>query len=439
MRPIIESASEGFTLAEWIDLSTEEVIIPAEQTVSIPFSITVPDDASPGGHFAAILVGTRSLTNSDAPAQVETSQIVTSLVFLRVAGDIVERGSIRDFTTDKNIYESPSASFSLRFENSGNVHLRPQGDIVIKNMWGKERGVITVNKASQFGNVLPESIRKYNFEWTGDSSFGDVGRYTAVATIGYGDSARQFVNSKTSFWVIPWRTLLIMFVVFGSLLWFIIWGIKLYIRKMLLMAGITPELQRVSKHKRTVSIIAPLEESILDLRSEFRHGEGSLLTRVMNALQKYKFFLMIISAALVFVLLSVWFLVLALSGDRDYEVMYEREGEMVPLPAEQSADFEPDVATSTDSQTQIILINRSGMSGLDKLRASELQSKSYSVQIGEFEPGSAESRTVIVYDPAYESVAVELQEHYPDALLSSFVSDDPLEVPITIYLGSDQI
>jgi len=439
MRPVLEAETEGLTLAEWITLPPEEVVIPAEQTVSVPFSITVPEGASPGGHFAAILVGTRSLTDTDAPAQVQTSQIVTSLVFLTVAGDIIERGSIRDFTTDKSVSESLSASFYLRFENSGNVHLRPQGDIVIKNMWGKERGVIPINKASQFGNVLPESIRKYNFEWTGDFTFGDIGRYTAVATIGYGDSTKQFVSSKTSFWVIPWRTLAVMFVVLGGLLWLIVWGIKLYVRKMLLMAGVTPELQRATKHKRTVSFTAPLEESILDLRADFHHGEGLYVTRLIKAVKKYKLPILVLAAVVILVFLLSWFLLLALSAERDYEVLIEQEGQMVPLPTELDIGVATDGSGSPDSQVQVLLINRSGLIGLETIRASELKAKNYSVELGQQESGSSESRTVIVYDPKYETVAVELQSHFTNSLLSSFVSENQTEAPITIYLGSDQI
>jgi hypothetical protein len=440
MVPVLDSASGGATLAEWMTLPAEEIIIPAEQTVSVPFTINVPDDAAPGGHFAAILVGTRSLTSTDAPAQVETSQVVTSLVFLRVAGDIVERGAIRDFVTNQFITETPTASFSLRFENAGNVHLQPQGDITITNMWGKERGVIPINQTSQFGNVLPESIRNYTFEWTGDWSFADIGRYSAVATLAYGDQTRQFVNSTTNFWVIPWRTLLLITVVFGGLLAIIVWGIKLYIRKMLQMAGVTPALQRAPKAKRTLSITAPLEEGILDLRSTLRSGEGTLLKRLVQLVQTYKLFLIIVSAMLVFVVLFVWYLVSALSSERGYEVLYERGGEMIPVPAATQNDrVQSDGEATIANQPTVTIINRSGIAGLDQLRATDLESKGYTVTIARPDGALNESRTVIVYDPTYAEAAVILQEHFPDALLSSFVSADPLETPITIYVGSDQI
>lgn len=442
MIPVFESETEGTSLAEWITLDQEEVLIPAEQTVSIPFTISVPDDAAPGGHFAAILVGTRSFGDSNGAAQVETSQVVTSLLFLRVAGDIVESGQIRDFVTDRLIAESPEMSFSLRFENTGNVHIQPQGEITITNMWGKERGVVPINKASQFGNVLPESVRKYNFSWTGDWSFADIGRYKAVVTLGYGEQNRKFVDSTTTFWVIPWRALLLVLVIVGGLVWFIVWGIKLYIRRMLQLAGVTPGLQREYKHarqRRNVSIAAPIEEGILDLRAGLRAGEGSLLQRILTVAKAYKVFLVIFGALLVFISLFIWYLVLALTGDRGYEVSYEQNGQMVPLTVtEESAQDVAPQPIVVHTLPAVAVINRSGVPGVDTTVAERLRTLGYDVEIDSTQQPVVEDRTVIVYDPAYTDQVVQLQTILEDALVSAFEVEDPNEPMITIYIGADQ-
>ena len=57
--PVSEDESQGKTLAEWIKPQMTSVVIPPEKTVEIPFGIAVPEDAPPGGHFAAILIGTK--------------------------------------------------------------------------------------------------------------------------------------------------------------------------------------------------------------------------------------------------------------------------------------------------------------------------------------------------------------------------------------------
>jgi hypothetical protein len=164
----------------------------------------------------------------------EISSAVTSLVFLRVPGDVTELGNIRDFYAANDIIQSPDAHFILRFENKGNVHLVPQGQIVITNMWGKERGRVNINESSTFGNVLPASTRKFEFAWNMiDPSPLEVGRYKAVATIVYGVEGRNTVERTVYFWIVPWKPVAS---IVGSLLffvWFIAWSIRRYINKAL--------------------------------------------------------------------------------------------------------------------------------------------------------------------------------------------------------------
>jgi len=441
--PVMTDQVDGATLAQWITIDQEAVLIPAEQTVSIPFTITVPEEAPPGGHFAAILIGTRSFGDSPGAAQVETSQVVTSLVFLRVAGDIVEAGQIRDFTTSRLITESPEMDFSIRFENTGNVHLQPQGNITITNMWGKERGVLPINQNSQFGNVLPESIRQYTFSWAGDWSFADIGKYSAELTLGYGDQRTQFANSAATFWVIPWRALLLVLVIVGGLIWCIIWGVKVYIRRMLQLAGVTPELrrdQRPATSRSAVSITAPLEEGILDLRSGLRQGTGSLATRLLTLASAYKLFLLIAGALVVFVALFTWYLVLALTGERGYEASYEQNGEMVPLvvPDTQS-EAAPSEPIVVNTLPEIKLINRSGVPEADNQLATRLIQRGYDVVFTDSTEPLIEARTVIVYDPSLADQVLRLQNDVPNALLSAFVAENPDDPMITIYVGTDQV
>ena len=109
--------TEGTTLAEWIQLDKQEAItIAPEQSHEIPFTILVPEEVAPGGHFAAILIGTKP-PDDGKKLVVKTSQIVTSLFFVRIQGDVVESGHIRTFTVDDSVVSIPSAEFNLRFEN----------------------------------------------------------------------------------------------------------------------------------------------------------------------------------------------------------------------------------------------------------------------------------------------------------------------------------
>ncbi len=240
--PIIKEDPEvsASSLAHWIEVAGEPIFIPREQSAEIPFSVRIPENAPPGGHYAAILVGTQPLVGKSEGSVVRVSSLVSSLLFVRIKGEIQEQGNIREFSTEKTFYQKPDVVFTLRFENKGNVHLKPQGDIVIYNMYGKERGRIPVNQKTDFGNVLPQSTRKFVFEWQGEENLFEVGMYRAVATLSFGKEARQNVFRTTYFWVVPLKPTLGIMGGFITFILVMIWAIRLYIRRVLVLTWIRP-------------------------------------------------------------------------------------------------------------------------------------------------------------------------------------------------------
>ena len=449
--PVFAEESEGQSMAEWISLAATEYVVPAEQSAQIPFTIEVPEDAAPGGHFAAILIGTKAQRSTTGEPNVETSQVVSSLLFLRVAGDIVEDGSIREFSSERAVYEAPEVTFDLRFENKGNVHLQPQGDIKIVNMWGQERGVIPVNRQSLFGNVLPESIRKYRFTWSGEWSLADIGRYTAIATLAYGADERQFVTGQANFWVIPWKVLGgIAFVLLGFILLFT-WAIKLYVRKMLSLAGVSPELQTIKTRRSTkkrLSMMAPLEAGLLDLRDRLQSQSTSRqkCRETLAFIRSYRLFFLTVFALIVFLILFVLYVQSASVAERGYEVRVDGAAGQIQFTAE---DVRYDELVETREADGVVigdvkqfpdlrLVNRSGVTGLAGELKFELEVNGYPVTEVENESGTSEPNTVIVYDPRYAEEALELSKFIGETLLSSYAESENPEYPITIYIGLDQ-
>ncbi|GEM_PF-587580 len=233
--PILEVDPETrlATLAGWILVPEGPLTIPREQSAEIPFRVSIPENASPGGHYAALLVGTSPIGAQPEGAMINVSSFVTSLFFVRIPGEIREEGIIREFFIDRRFLSEPRASFTLRFENRGNVHLQPQGDIVITNIWGKQIARIPINEKTEFGNVLPGSMRKFAFTWNGEGGLFAAGWYRASLTITYGKEARQNVSREISFWVIPQKPIAATAAVLVILLSLIVIAVRSYIRKTL--------------------------------------------------------------------------------------------------------------------------------------------------------------------------------------------------------------
>lgn len=324
--PVIDELNDPtldtFSLASWITFTSTSVLVGAGQSAEIPFTITVPKDAEPGGHYAAILVGTQPGAAQSQGALVKVSSYVSSLILLQIQGDIVESGRIREFSTSNILYQSPEADFVLRFENTGNTHIKPEGDITIYNMWGKERGQVLINQDSgNFGNVLPKSIREFDFSWDGDSDPFDIGLYRAVVTLTYGDQEKQNVSAETYFWVVP---VIPVTVGLSGLILFIVlitWFIRRYVRRALSLekerlgiVGPAPAKESaVQEVEYTVqALFEPFKEGAIDLRNlagkrstaapeprpEGAANRGSIrkgdqLT-ILTFIRKYKLFLLFI-------------------------------------------------------------------------------------------------------------------------------------------------
>lgn len=288
------------SLASWLEIHPGPIFIEGGRSKEVPFTVRVPEDAEPGGHYAALMVGTQPKDDGTQNLGLKISSYVTALIFTKISGDIVESGRVREFRTEKVWYDTPDAQFVLRFENTGNVHLKPIGDVLIENMWGKERGHLIINKENDFGNVLPSSTRKFTFGWSGDQSLFDIGRYSATVTLAFGDGGRQNTFATTYFWVIPKGPLAGTVGSIAIILSLLTWFIRRYIRHALDLErrhfeGMHQHVPRPTLH----TFVEPLREGVVDLRNIGQKGAPARasLTEVVpvtanqsSFLRKYKLF-----------------------------------------------------------------------------------------------------------------------------------------------------
>lgn len=218
-QPRASSSPRASELASWITPPREPITIEAGRTAKIPFTINVPLDAEPGGHYAAILVGTAPLSMNEG-GEMAVGSLLSSLFLVRVTGDVIESGYVNDFSAASGFVERQEATLKLRFVNTGNVHLDPKGTISIMNMFGRDRGKIIIDEQHTFGRVLPNSVRQFVFTWKGEQNFFDIGRYKAVAALFYGEGGEKIAYYTTHFWVVPLKPLFSMIAFFAFFVWF---------------------------------------------------------------------------------------------------------------------------------------------------------------------------------------------------------------------------
>lgn len=208
---------DEYSLASWITVSPKKLTIPARESRTFDYTITIPRNATPGGRFGSIIFQTAPTTALSGGSGVAVSQEVGSLVFVKIAGEANEKASIASFAPTNNVNDRGPVHFDIRVKNDGNVHFKPSGTITISNFFGQKVATIPVNEQ----NVLPGAIRKMDASWNEGWLFG---RYNATLSLVYGKDS-QVITASTAFWGFPYKLVSVI------LLILIVVGIFLYPRR----------------------------------------------------------------------------------------------------------------------------------------------------------------------------------------------------------------
>lgn len=225
-----DNTSNRVFTKETSDLSTwfkteASITLKAGESRDVPFTLSVPANAEPGGHFAVMWWST-SPPNAVSGEQVSIVTRAGILVYLTVAGDIHEEGLLAGFSANGgSFFFGYPVSFTTSFKNDGNVYEKPQGNVVIRNMLGMVSATLPIN---QFGsNVLPQTTKSFNATW--ESNPWAFGLYHAVVTLTYGQNS-TVVSKSLWFFVFPLWTTLGIIVALILIFWVLPVGVKRYNR-----------------------------------------------------------------------------------------------------------------------------------------------------------------------------------------------------------------
>lgn len=215
----------GFEMSQWATLSVDEMDLASGETKSVDVTIDVPENATPGSHFAGMFVSMVPPKMRSVGAAVGYQ--VASIFSMRVVGDVVENAQIRQFSTGNFIYGESTVDFLARIENKGTVLVRPIGPLEIYNMFGKRVAILTFNESK--AGVFPGDEREFEITWEDEGP--GFGRYEAILSLVYGAQGRQStISSTVSFWILPMNIFLPAMGVLAVLLLVTFISVKLYIR-----------------------------------------------------------------------------------------------------------------------------------------------------------------------------------------------------------------
>ena len=223
-----------YSIISWVKPIGKLTLQP-KQIDTLPVTIVIPQNAAPGGYYGVIRF-TAAAPQSNTTS-VSLSASLGTLVFLRVNGQAKESASLEEFSTSQNgnkmfLFEAAPVDFTIRVKNDGNVYEQPVGQIAVSDMFGNPVGNVNVNLERRV--VLPGSIRKLDASLD-KGVIGDrmlFGRYTAKLTMTYGADGQK-VTTELSFFVIPWKLILVGLAVLVGGFFIVRFGLRRYTERIL--------------------------------------------------------------------------------------------------------------------------------------------------------------------------------------------------------------
>ncbi len=201
--PAQDAGDLSASLANWIELSRGVIEISPGEIRQVPFVIHINQNAIPNTYHAQISFGdgsTRDEASMHPPLGVVT-------VNLEVQADVKELLQLDKFTTGRFFLAGDDVRFDYSLENIGNQELQPHGEIRVYDGKGKEVASVDVNKEGKA--VTPDSLAQLASVWDAAQGFG---HYKALLTVYYGKDQTATVQDTVFFWIVPWKQLLILFV-----------------------------------------------------------------------------------------------------------------------------------------------------------------------------------------------------------------------------------
>ncbi|WP_406305118.1 DUF916 domain-containing protein [Streptomyces sp. NBC_00885] len=191
----------------WAKPQRERVTVPANSSVTVPYTLTVPDDAEPGDHPGALVALDERIGAATGSVAVGIQQAVGARVYLRVGGPTVAALSVEDvkFTHNQPLVPGTgesSALISYTLYNRGNVTLNPKVALKAEGLFGRDLLSRDLKKIPS--ELLPRQKIRLTERWSGapQLEWGEV-KLTA--------SARDVRESAgVSFFALPWLVALLL-------------------------------------------------------------------------------------------------------------------------------------------------------------------------------------------------------------------------------------
>lgn len=215
---LLEGSVEPTDVGLWAAVDHAQVEVPAGGHVDLPFTLTVPANATPGDHAGGIVASLTDLVTEENDNQVLVENRVGARIYLRVGGELTPSVRIQavsaSFDNGWIPFTGGDMSVTYELENTGNVRLTGSQLVDVE-------GPLGIGLKSVHPDDLPELLPGQKYTVTTETSgVQRLGRVTARVTVDptslnvpEGSPEPPSVSGVAATWAIPWPELVVLLVV----------------------------------------------------------------------------------------------------------------------------------------------------------------------------------------------------------------------------------
>lgn len=160
--PDFETIKANTDAHTWLAFPKKEWKLKPGEKVDVSYTVSVPADAAPGGHYGVIFAETQPEKNE----QIARKKRVGAIVYATVEGEFSESGRQVSSTISPLQIAWP-LSATMVVENTGNTDFMMREAMIVKNVFGSE-----VYKKIGDRRVLPKTTRDIALQWEGGAWLG---------------------------------------------------------------------------------------------------------------------------------------------------------------------------------------------------------------------------------------------------------------------------
>ncbi len=136
-----EVVDEQVDVGSWIDLEVTSISVPPESAVDVPFTITVPENASPGDHTGGIVALDPQISRvAGEGGSFGVRRAVGVRLYLRVEGPTIPGLRVSDVAVTAPRSATPTEGTDVAFTiaNTGNLQLNPDVELRATGLFGRQ-------------------------------------------------------------------------------------------------------------------------------------------------------------------------------------------------------------------------------------------------------------------------------------------------------------